>query len=70
MLSAGCEVGFLASNHKAATRRDSFGGCPNRVVLRMDVAHELGDGLVRSELHADLYRYAGIFRRATRCCHS
>src|SRR5665213_2336855 len=53
-------TGSLAGKYDESARRDSLGGGPNRFVLSVDVSHELGDCLVRRELHSDFYRHAGI----------
>jgi hypothetical protein len=51
-LSADCGVGSLTGKYDASARRDRLGGGPNRVILGVDVAHELSDCLVSRELHS------------------
>jgi hypothetical protein len=53
-------IGSLSGKHGKPARRDSLGGGPNRVVLGVDVSHELSDCFVRRELHSDFCRNTGI----------
>ncbi len=51
---------LLAGKYDESARRDSLGSSPNRIVLSVDVSHELGDCFVRRELHSDFHRHARI----------
>src|SRR5882672_5997613 len=53
-------TGSLAGKYDESARCDSLGGGSNRVVLSVDVSHELSDRLVRRKLHSNFYRNAGI----------